>query len=250
MTETTRYARPKPRPKFQDRHPGSAPGGLITYEICRQACVFVMRAAMGLRAHHRERVPLTGPVLIVANHQSFLDPPAIGGMIWDRHFEFLARATLWKFGPFGKLIQNLNSIPIAEGGDTAAMKEALRRLHHGRAVILFPEGSRTHDGAMQEFKRGAAVLVKRAACPVLPAAIEGAFDAWPRTRKRPRLFGPPIEIAFGHPIPHEELLRDGADAALKRLASEVESLRGQLHASIRVRTKGRYPTSPGPAIPA
>lgn len=239
----------KPKRRFRDRHPGSSLSHLLTYEFCRQAAYWFMRTTMGLKSYHAERVPLDGPLLLVANHQSFLDPPAIGSPIWDRHFEFLARATLWNFGPFGKLIQNLNSIPIGEGGDAAAMKEALNRLHAGRAVMVFPEGSRTHDGKTQEFKRGAAVLVKRAKCPVLPAAIEGAYDAWPRSNKRPRIFGPPIAVAYGHPIPHDELLKDGPDAALDRLAREVETLRGELHEHLRRKTKGRYPTSDPPSEP-
>jgi len=234
--------------RFRDRHPGSSLGHLVTYEFCRQAAYWFMRTTMNLDTLNAERVPLDGPLLVVANHQSFLDPPAIGGPIWERHFEFLARASLWKFGPFGKLIASLNSIPIAEGGDAAAMKEALARLHAGRAVVVFPEGSRTFDGKTQPFKRGAAVLVKRARCPVIPAAIEGAYDAWPRTRKRPRVFGPPIAVAYGHPIPHAELMADGPDAALERLAREVETLRGKLHTHLRQRTNGRYPTSDPPAV--
>lgn len=234
--------------RFGDRHPGSSFGHLLTYETCRQLCYWFMRTTMRLEALHAERVPLDGSLLVVANHQSFLDPPAIGGPIWERHFEFLARASLWSFGPFGKLIASLNSIPIGEGGDAAAMKEALKRLHAGRAVVLFPEGSRTFDGQTQPFKRGAAVLVKRAKCPVLPAAIEGAYDAWPRTRKGPKVFGPPIAVAYGHPIPHEELLADGPDAALERLSREVEVLRGELHEHLRRKTKGRYPTSEAPAV--
>ena len=235
------------RRRLRDRHPGSSLAHLLTYEVCRLSAYAFMRTGMGLHALNTDRVPLEGPLLLVANHQSFIDPPAIGSPIWGRHFEFLARATLWNFGPFGKLIQSLNSIPIAEGGDAAAMKEAIARLHNGRAVVVFPEGSRTFDGRTQPFKRGAAVLVKRAKCPVLPAAIEGAFDAWPRTRKRPRLFGPPIAVNYGHPIPHAELLAEGPDAALERLAREVEALRGELHAHLKQRTKGRYPTSEPPA---
>ncbi|MEM1184902.1 MAG: lysophospholipid acyltransferase family protein [Planctomycetota bacterium] len=235
-----------PRRRFRDRHPGSSLGHLVTYEFCRQFAYWFMRTTMRLEALHTERVPLDGSLLLVANHQSFVDPPALGGPVFERHFEFLARATLWKFGPFGKLIASLNSIPITEGGDAAAMKEALARLHAGRAVVVFPEGSRTFDGKTQEFKRGAAVLVKRAKCPVIPAAIEGAFDAWPRTSKRPKLFGPPIAVAYGHPIDHAELMADGPDAALQRLSKEVESLRGELHAHLRSKTKGKYPTSDAP----
>jgi 1-acyl-sn-glycerol-3-phosphate acyltransferase len=233
------------RTRLRDRHPGSSLAHKLTYEVCRKIARLALTTTQRLRAHDLGNVPAAGPLLIVANHQSFLDPPCIGSMITHRHIEYLARATLWGFGPFGKLIQTLNSIPIAEGGDAAAMKEALRRLHEGKCVLVFPEGSRSPDGAMREFKRGAAVLVKRARCPVLPAAIEGAFDAWPRKSKYPKLFGPPVEVKYGTPIPHSQLLEGGADAALERLAAEVERLRLELHDSLRARTAGRYPTTPG-----
>lgn len=230
--------------RIRRKHPGSSIAHIAFYALCRDIATLILKLGFGLRLHHRERLPADGPVLIVANHQSFLDPPAIGGLVRSRHLDFIARAGLFKFGPFGWLINALNSVPVAEqGGDTAAMKETLRRLKMNRAVLIFPEGSRSPDGAVKPFKRGVAVLLKRAKCPVLPVAIEGAYDAWPRTGK-PRPFRCPVEVTYGHPISPEELMADGPDAAVERLYHEVETLRVELHARIRARTKGRYPTSP------
>lgn len=230
---------------FSSRRPGTPLKHLITYEVCRNAATLTATLGLGYRAHHQERVPQHGPLLLVANHQSFIDPPLVGGCIRPRQLDFLARASLFKGPVFSRLLPALHCIPVdAEGGDTASMKETIRRLHEGRAVLIFPEGTRTTDGAIAPFKRGVALLLKRAACPVIPCAIEGAYDAWPRSSKSPRFWTCPVETAYGHPIPHDELLKDGPAAAIERLEHEVHALRAELHASIRRRTKGRYPTTP------
>ena len=101
----------------------------------------------------------------------------------------------------------------------------LRRLEGGRAVLIFPEGSRTTDGRVAPFKRGVAVLVKRSRCPVVPVALEGAYEAWPRSRRLPRWLGHRVAVMYGRPIPHDELMHGGADAALLRLHDEVEAMR-------------------------
>jgi 1-acyl-sn-glycerol-3-phosphate acyltransferase len=215
---------------------------MLLFDACRIACRVFLSTFYRVRPQHLDRVPHRGAVLIVANHQSFLDPPLVGCFMDFRHTDFIARGGLFKFKPFGWLIAALNSIPVGEGAsETAAIKEALRRLGMGRAVILFPEGSRSPDGAMRPFKRGIAVLVKKAGCPVIPAAIEGVHDAWPRERSRPFLLGKRIALRYGEPIPHAELMADGPDAALRRLEREIDAMRLQLRAELRERTRGRFP---------
>ncbi len=199
------------------------------------------------RVFHKGRVPARGPFLIAANHQSFLDPPLIGCWISWRYMSYVARGGLFRNPAFARFISAVNALPIREDGkgDAAAIKEVLRRLASGGGVVIFPEGSRSETGAMEEFKRGVAVLVKRAACPVVPAAVEGCFDAWPRGRRFPRLWGAPVAVMYGRPIPHAELMREGPDAALARLAREIEHMRLQLRAILREESHGSYP-APGP----
>ncbi|CAG0967128.1 1-acyl-sn-glycerol-3-phosphate acyltransferase [Phycisphaerales bacterium] len=211
------------------RQPGAPLARVLFFELCRTASYLVLRGFFGLRASRADRVPVTGALLVAANHQSYLDPPAVGGPIWARHFTFIARAGLFKFKPFAWMIANLNSIPIREDqSDAAAIKEAIRRLEGGAVVLIFPEGSRSSDGRIRPFKRGVALLVKKARCPVLPAAIDGAFEAWPNSRKIPRPFGRPIHVKYGEPIPYDELMKDGAEAALERIEREVRALWNEL----------------------
>jgi 1-acyl-sn-glycerol-3-phosphate acyltransferase len=196
------------------------------------------------RARHlgRARLPRTGAVLLVANHQSYIDPPLVGITVRSRHLDFIARMGLFNSPILDRILRAVNSVPIREeGGDAAAIKEILRRLDQGRAVLIFPEGTRSPDGAMRPFKRGVAVLVKRAKCPVVPVAVEGCFDAWPRERKWPRLLGQHVAVAFDHPISHAELMAAGPDAALELLEARIERMRVALRRWMRRTSHGRYP---------
>lgn len=170
------------------------------------------------------RLPRSGGVLVVANHQSYLDPPMVGCALPERQFDFLARAGLFEVGWLRPIITALHSVPVREeGGDPASMKAILRRLEQGRVVLVFPEGTRSHDGSLGEFKRGVAVILRRSGCPVVPVGIVGAHRAWPRGRG-PRPFRHRAVVWVGEPIAHDELMRRGPDSALERLHDEVGAL--------------------------
>lgn len=221
--------------RLRRTHPGSSVGEILAWRFAQLCCAVVLRILYRLEVVNERVVPPEGPVLIAANHQSFLDPPAIGCMVGQRQIDFVARGGLFENRHFGWLIAFLHSIPVAEEGpDAPAIREILRRLGMGRCVMIFPEGSRTPDGEIHEFKRGVALLVKRAKCPVVPAAIEGAFEAWPRTRKGPRVLGAPkVRVLYGEPIAYDELMVEGADAALARIEREVRALHGRLKAIMK-----------------
>ncbi len=206
-------------------NPGASLARILFYECVRRGLVLFFRVVYRAEVVGHEKVPASGPLLIAANHQSFLDPPAIGCFVRTRHLNFVARGGLFGFAPFAWLISLLNALPIrGDGSDASAIKETLRRLAQGRAILIFPEGSRTPDGKMHDFKRGVALLVKKARCPVVPAAIEGAYEAWPISRGVPRLMGQRIRVVYGDPIAYDDLMKDGADAALDRIRAAVLAL--------------------------
>src|SRR5687767_7196522 len=100
----------------------------------------------GLRVAGRENWPQRGGGLICSNHQSHFDPPLVG-MTCNRRMNYLARDTLYKVPVLKQVIHFLDAIPIdREGGGLAGLKETLRRLKAGELVLIFPEGTRTHDG--------------------------------------------------------------------------------------------------------
>lgn len=171
---------------------------LLWYRFWRQLAGFLFVLVFGLRVHHRRRFPRTGGVLVVANHQSYLDPIlAAAGM--PRTFHPMARESLFRFAPFRWLIGSLYAFPVRRGtADLAAVKEALRRLRAGGVVLMFPEGTRTRDGSIGPMHGGPAVIAARAGVPIVPMVIDGAFEAWPRTCRLPRPH--PIRVACGRAV--------------------------------------------------
>jgi 1-acyl-sn-glycerol-3-phosphate acyltransferase len=157
----------------------------------------------GYRAWGRERVPMSGGALLLSSHQSFLDPVLIG-VPTLRPLNYLARETLFRFAPLRWLIQSLSGIPIdREGLGMSGLKETLRRLKRGEIVVIFPEGTRTPDGQLQSLKPGFAALARRAGVPLLPAAIVGAYECWPRTSRFPGRGQ--IRVWFGTAILPDEI---------------------------------------------
>ncbi|MGI8603034.1 MAG: lysophospholipid acyltransferase family protein [Verrucomicrobiales bacterium] len=154
------------------------------------------------RVLHRHRLIENGPALIVANHVSYFDPPLIGSA-YERPIWFLARKTLFRgFGAW--LYPRLNCIPIdQEGSDISGVKTIIRLLRGGERVLLFPEGSRSLDGALQAAEPGVGLVICRANVPVQPLRLFGAHEALPPGSTLPRpsrirlVVGEPFELAPG-----------------------------------------------------
>jgi 1-acyl-sn-glycerol-3-phosphate acyltransferase len=146
------------------------------------------------------------------------------GLACDRRLNYLARRTLFRLPPFRWLIDSLDAIPIdREGTGIGGLKETLKRLKQGEMVLIFPEGTRTTDGEISPLKPGFVALAKRAGVPLVPVAIDGAFQAWPRTRKFPGRSI--IHVAFGPPITPGEIARLDEQA----LIAEVERRLRECH---------------------
>jgi 1-acyl-sn-glycerol-3-phosphate acyltransferase len=201
----------------------------LWYESLRLVVFWIALLAFGVRHWGQKNIPGTGGVLVVANHQSNLDPPLVG-MACRRRMNYLARDTLFSFAPFGWLIKSLDAIPIdREGFGLAGIKEALRRLKRGEMVLVFPEGTRTPDGQMKAFRPGFTSLAVRSGAAILPVAIEGAFRCWPRSKVLPR--PGKIHVQYGRPI----LPKEYAGMDEQELLSLVEQRVTQCQAEIRER---------------
>jgi len=174
------------------------------YGVCTWIARVIMRALWRLEGRGTEHVPARGPVLLIANHSSVLDPPFVGG-VSPRQLFFLAKAELFDVPGFGRLIHALNARPVRrEGADAAALRAALRVLEQGGALLVFPEGTRGEEGTLREPKPGAALLAVVSGAQVVPVYVRGSGRAWPRGRRLPRpakvvvTFGPPLR--FERPV--------------------------------------------------
>ena len=180
---------------------GDALIGRLWYRLVRLVCGVAFGLLFRFRVDGTDNMPPAGPVLVLSNHQSHLDPVLIG-VASPRQLRFLARQTLF-FWPLGCLIESLGAIPIDRDAGVAGLRATLRVLRDGQALVLFPEGTRTADGRLQPLQAGFLPVSRRSGATLLPVGIAGAFDALPRGRKIPRFV--PIAVKFGQLLPPDEL---------------------------------------------
>lgn len=174
-----------------------------------------------IRCSGHEHVPAEGGVLVCSNHQSFLDPVLLG-LGFQRPCNYLARETLFRFGPFGRLIDFVDAIPLdREGGGLRGLKETLKRLKRGEMVLIFPEGTRSHDGGISPLKPGFLVLARRSGAALLPIALDGAFQAWPRRALLPRPGA--VRVCIGEPILPEAAKALSDDELLAELETRIRA---------------------------
>lgn len=170
------------------------------------------------RAHE----PREGPLLLVGNHASFLDPLLLGLAV-RRQARFIARSTLATRKTASWWLRNVGTLLIDRDAPShKVLDTAIEHLERGEAIALFPEGTRTRTGEVAEFKRGLLLMVKKTSATVLPIGISGSFAAWPRGRRLPRWFRR-CRASVGEAMSAAELLREGG---LEELRRRVAALAG------------------------
>jgi cytidylate kinase len=173
-----------------------------SYRFVYSLARWFFRLFFRLRVDGLEHFP-SGAAIIAANHTSLYDPEVVS-ISCPEEVHFLAKESLFRIPILGKLIRILNSHPVSRGGsDAATFRLILQLLQEGKKVILFPEGRRSRDGKVQPLEKGLPFLVQKAKCRIIPTYVSGTFEAWPRGRRFPKLFGK-ITCSFGSPIEWEE----------------------------------------------
>jgi 1-acyl-sn-glycerol-3-phosphate acyltransferase len=193
----------------------------VEYNVVRWITLFFAKVTW----EGRENVPAEGGCLIIANHASFADPTTVG-MAVGRELHYLARRTLFRPPVMNWLLPLCNTMPIErERVDLRGMRAVIEKIRGGGSVLLFPEGTRSKDGNLQDPETGAAFIACKAQKPIVPARISGTFESWPRTRKWPKPGGH-WHVVIGKPF---------LPPAATRLAkSEYEALARQMMSAIAV----------------
>lgn len=190
--------------------------------FARWLCWIFCRVFFRLNPQGRENVPDYGPLVLICNHQSFLDP-VFCGIFVKRPLYYLARDTLFR-GLFGKLLVSIQTIPVKRGeADLPAMRIVIGKLKAGNGVCIFPEATRSSDGRITAFKPGFGLLCRRGNASVVPVLIEGAFEVWPRHKKlfRPRGH---ITVQYGKCIPAAEVKKMDDRALAERLTEALRKM--------------------------
>ena len=164
-----------------------------------------------------ERLP-DGPALLMANHQSFLDPLLIG-LPLQRPVSFVARDDLFKAPIVGGILRRTYVMPIRQGSAASSIRVPIDRLNRGFYVGLFPEGARTETGEIGPLRPGFAALLRRADAPVVPVGIAGAYEAYPRGAAFPKPGR--VRVVFGTPQRLDELVERGRETELLERATSL-----------------------------
>jgi 1-acyl-sn-glycerol-3-phosphate acyltransferase len=198
----------------------------VLYAFLKPIAVALMRLLFGLSSRGRENVPKTGPVLLVANHSSFLDPPLVGGMT-PRQVSFMAKEELFRVPFLGALIRRLNARPVRrEGADAGALRTSLRVLQDNGVLLVFPEGTRGPEGTLRDPKPGVGMLAVLSGAPVVPVLIEGSGRAWPRGQRLPRRAR--VTVTFGPPKVFERKDAEGRKTDYEAVSREMMAAIGRL----------------------
>lgn len=185
------------------------------YAFIRGLAGLMLRVFWRMRVRGTEHVPPRGGIIVAANHVSYFDPPALGCAL-PRQLTYMAKSELFKIPGLGKLIWELGAYPVERGkGDIGAIKRSVALLREGRAVAMFPEGTRNIEGK-QTAQAGVALLASLAGVPIVPAYIDGT-DAVARLGR--------ITVTFGTPIFVERVQKASRD----ELAKLTETVMSRIH---------------------
>ena len=199
------------------------------YPVAVAGCSLFLYTFTRWQVRHRDRLPASGPVIVVSNHLHIIDPP-IAISSTDRHLYVMAKRELFDVFFAGGYFHAMGTFPVNRfGADVGALRSARNLLRGGHALLMFPEGTRSRGGGMRPALPGAAMIALMAKAPIVPMGITGSeavrfpdiFWAWTRAR-RPR-----ITVELGEPFTlPPELTQDsqGAERAIDYIMRQVSLL--------------------------
>jgi long-chain acyl-CoA synthetase len=171
-----------------------------------------------------ENLPKKGPFLLCSNHQSYLDPLILGAALpWEIFSKTFALGTSDIFGEgFMRRVARWARVVVLDPDANLipAMRAGAYGLRHKWILMLYPEGERSNTGLPVVFRKGAAILSIHEQAPIVPIAIEGFYEAWPRHKKFPKIAR--LQMVFGKPIIPPPVSQ-ASEAAYEKLTAELKS---------------------------
>ncbi|MGI9102787.1 MAG: AMP-binding protein [Terriglobales bacterium] len=181
-----------------------------------------------------EKLPARGPFILCANHQSFLDPPVLVSLLPYNIFRdtfYVGTSEIFGTGLLKALARSFRLVPVDPDANLVpAMRAGAYGLRHGKVLVLYPEGERSIDGEPKVFKKGAAILATHLRVPIVPVAMDGFYEAWPRGLGFQKFST--MRVAFGDPIvpPNNmEKPEDSYDRLNRELKARVMEMWLRLH---------------------
>lgn len=197
----------------------------VWYVLGKLVWVPFFRLYARLESEGRELVPRRGPLILVCNHTSALDPFALAYAMQPRRVVWLAKVQIFTVPLVTPALKKWGAVPFRrEVADPAAVRGALKVLQAGQVLGLFPEATRSATGELGRVRSGAVKLALRAQVPLLPAAIRGLYQVLPRGRRWPRPGR--VRVRFGAPFELAEFY--GREATPEVLAAGAETIRQQI----------------------
>ncbi|MGM0413814.1 MAG: lysophospholipid acyltransferase family protein [Bacillota bacterium] len=189
----------------------------LIYKATRGIFKLYARFIMRVDIKGMENIPESGPLVVMSNHISFLDPPLIGA-IMPRKIHYMAKAELFKNRVIGAFLKKLGAFPLKRGtGDSRAFRKAIKILRNNGVLGIFPEGTRYPEGSPGKPHSGSVMIAIMAKSPILPIAIKNI-----KRKGRP-------EVIIGEPLVLEEyygkkLKKEEREEVANQVMTEIISL--------------------------
>ena len=197
----------------------------LRYRLVRGLFLVLARLLFDLRVQGADRLPRSGPAILVASHRSWLDPALVGAAS-RRPVQFLILDRVYHWPWVGWFFRWMRAIPVGStpGEGLRATRAALARLRDGGIIGIFPEGRVFPEDQPGAWRHGVALLALRSGAPIVPVGIRGSARAWPHGRSLPRPapvrvhVGPALEVEAGRPG------REAVDRTVERIRTALAEL--------------------------
>ena len=198
----------------------------ILYYITRFTLYCMAVPLFRFTAHGMRHIPERGRIILASNHASNLDPLFVG-VAAPRRINYLAKKELFSNRLFGFILRKIcSALPVdRDQMNRTTLREIFRLLEHEEMMLVFPEGTRTHDGRLGEAKLGVGLIAHHARATVIPGYVRGSYEILPRHAKRIHLNR--CAVSFGPPVELDALYRQGKSKEVyKRIGDMImESIR-------------------------